>query len=80
MRKCIRIGKTKRENLCTFSEIVWNENEMTTNQLEYYVPESVRTLRVLHEKVNENGQKCRNCEKLPHEEKGGGGEEVVDHA
>ena len=23
--------KTKRENLCTFSEIVWNENEMTTN-------------------------------------------------
>ena len=53
---------------------------MKTNFLEYDVPESVRTLRVLHEKVNENGQKCINCEKLPHEEKGGGGEEVVEHA
>ena len=36
------VEKRKRLNFCGMKD------EMTTNKLEYYVPESVRMLRILH--------------------------------
>ena len=63
-----------------FLILLWNENEMKTNNLEYCVQESKRTLRGLlqakadcqaRQNVKRNKNKLRS---------GGGGVEVVEHA
>ena len=53
------VEKRKRLNFCGMKD------EMTTNKLEYYVPESVRMLRILHrmEKKEEKEKKHSKIEK-----------------
>ena len=63
------VEKRKRLNFCGMKD------EMTTNKLEYYVPESVRMLRILHGmEENEGKENIRKLKKVS-----GGGAEVVEH-
>ena len=64
------VEKRKRLNFCGMKD------EMTTNKLEYYVPESVRMLRILH-RMEEKEGKEKNIRKVKNV--GGGGAEVVEH-
>ena len=64
------VEKRKRLNFCGMKD------EMTTNKLEYYVPESVRMLRILHGmEENEGKENIRTLKKKV----SGGGAEVVEH-
>ena len=38
------------------------KDEMTTNKLEYYVPESVRMLRILHRMEEKEGKEKKTFE------------------
>ena len=59
--------------------LLWNENEMKTNNLEYCVQESKRTLRGLLQ-AKADCQARQNVKRKKKLRSGGGGMEVVEHA